>query len=409
MKALLAIVLFGIVSLLGDVIYEGVRGSLPSFFKALGADAVVIGLVFGGSDLVSYLLRVVSGLVIDLTGAHWLMYIAGYAAIGAIPLLALAPAWQHAAALVVLERVGKGVRAPARDVLISVVGKSLGRGRAFGIHEVLDQIGAVAGPAIVAAALYLSQGDYRLTYLLMLAPYVALMAAVAQVYARLGSAVRIQRIRGAKRVPRPSRALLAYSLAVCVSSAGLIHVLLILYILSEYCSPPMVVLAYLAAQAIDAISALAFGHLYDRLGLAAMAPYFAVAAAASILAVAGGPLGALAAVAAFGVAAGMQESCFRAAVADLSPAEARGTAYGLFNTAYGLGLLASGAAYGLIIDNGLVHAGIALALVAQAAGAALLYAALRLNPFPHSPFYRNPNCLSKNVPYGFTIYNVYLR
>jgi len=166
-----AIILFGIVSLLGDVIYEGCRGLVPDYLKFLGATAFIVGVIGGLGEFIGYSVRLVSGFLADTMKSYWLFIFLGYGLLASIPLLGFSSTWQVAAVFVLLERLGKALRTPSRDIILSVIGKEVGTGKTFGIHELLDQIGAIVGPAIVAVSMLTSSNDYRLTFLILLLPY----------------------------------------------------------------------------------------------------------------------------------------------------------------------------------------------------------------------------------------------
>jgi len=153
-SAYVGILLLGIVSLMGDVVYEGSRGLVPDYLKFLGATAFIVGLVGGLGEFLGYALRLASGFFADTTRAYWLFIFLGYGLIASIPLLGLAGSWKIAVILVLLERLGKACRSPSRDTVLSIISKDVGAGKAFGIHEFLDQIGAIAGPLIVATLMF---------------------------------------------------------------------------------------------------------------------------------------------------------------------------------------------------------------------------------------------------------------
>ena len=160
-RALNFVILLGVVSLFADMTYEGARSAIGPFFGMLGASAFAIGIVSGGGELVGYALRLWSGRLADRTRRYWAITITGYALnLFAVPLLAFAGRWEVAAALVVLERAGKALRTPARDAMLSYATQSMGRGRGFGLHEALDQIGAIIGPLVLTLAV-MESGDYR--------------------------------------------------------------------------------------------------------------------------------------------------------------------------------------------------------------------------------------------------------
>ena len=171
----MGILLLGIVSLLGDIVYEGSRGLVPDYLKFLGATAVVVGLVGGLGDFIGYALRLVSGFLVDATRAYWIFILVGYGLIASIPLLGIATGLEIAILLVLLERLGKALRAPSRDTVLSIISRGVGAGKAFGFHELLDQIGAIIGPALVAVAMFYSSNNFRLTFSFLLIPFIMLL------------------------------------------------------------------------------------------------------------------------------------------------------------------------------------------------------------------------------------------
>ncbi|MDO8140884.1 MAG: MFS transporter, partial [Candidatus Brocadiales bacterium] len=164
------IVLLGIVSLFADITYEGARSINGPYLALLGASATTVGIVAGFGELIGYSLRLVSGYISDKIGRYWAITLFGYTLnMLAVPALALAGRWEIAAALMITERIGKAIRTPARDAMLSHATKEIGRGKGFGLHEALDQIGAVLGPLIVSGVLYF-KGGYRTSFVTLLIP-----------------------------------------------------------------------------------------------------------------------------------------------------------------------------------------------------------------------------------------------
>ncbi len=373
-EAYKAIILFGLVSLVGDVIYEGARAVAPSYLGALGATALVVGLVFGVSEFVGLSLRLVSGVLADVTGAYWALYLLGYGLIVSIPLLGLTNLWPVAVALIFAERVAKGLRSPARDVLISAVSKGVGAGKAFGLHELMDQIGAIAGPALLGTILLLRPNDYSLAFLSLLIPYLVLLASILYIYYRFRGVIPTGKRTEFSLSGLPTKFWI-YVLAVFLNTAGLIHVSLIVLTSSEAFSPWMAAYLYVLMQAVDAISAPLAGLAYDRVGRKVLYLPFLLSPIPSIATLMGGS-NVLLAVIFFGVIYGMQESIYRAAVSDLVSMEVRGTAYGMFNTAYGLGFLVSGSLFGYFLYTEGVLMGAVFSIAAQIVAVIVLYRSL---------------------------------
>ena len=146
--------IFGLVSLLMDFVYEGARSITGPLLAGLGASAAQVGVVTGAGEAAALGLRLVSGPLADRTRRFWAWTIAGYALTAVtVPLLGLTGVLWAAGALVIAERVGKAVRSPAKDTLLSHATAATGRGRGFAVHEAMDQVGALIGPLIVAGML----------------------------------------------------------------------------------------------------------------------------------------------------------------------------------------------------------------------------------------------------------------
>ena len=168
--ALKFVLMIGMLSFFADFTYEGSRSILGPYLAMLTASGAVVAIVSGFGELLGYGLRVVSGRMADLTGKFWPITIFGYfMQMFAVPALALAGNWPTAAALIILERVGRAIRNPPRDTMLSHAAKEIGYGWAFGMHEALDQFGALFGPLAVAAVLAL-RGDYRFAFAALLIP-----------------------------------------------------------------------------------------------------------------------------------------------------------------------------------------------------------------------------------------------
>ncbi|MBE3590072.1 MAG: MFS transporter [Firmicutes bacterium] len=390
------IVLVGVVSLFADMTYEGARSATAPFLQSLGATAAVVGLVAGLGELLGYGLRMASGYLSDRTRQYWLITGIGYAVnLLAVPLLALAGNWPLAAALMILERVGKGVRTPARDAMLSHATSQVGHGFGFGLHEALDQIGAVTGPLIVAAIVY-AHGSYRAGFAALAVP--AVLALATLLWARVtfpdpqameagtppGSASAS--VRAGRGVWREfGRRFWLYMAFASLTVFGFVHFQIIAFhwkaagVLADAAIP----LAFSVAMAVDALAALLAGRAFDRRGLSVLAvmPLGSLAAAvlvfaSSLFAPAGASWPAWAAIVIWGVAMGVQESTMRAAIPGMVKQEVRATAYGVFNLAYGLAWFAGSAVTGFLYDVS-PAAVVALVLLAQIASLPVLAAILR--------------------------------
>lgn len=373
--AYIGIMLFGVISLCGDLIYEGARSVIPSYLRWLGAPAVVFGLAIGFGEFIGYGLRLLSGYLVDVIKGYWLFTFLGYTLLIVVPLLAFTRSWELAIVLILVERLAKALRSPARDTLLSHVSRSVGTGKAFGLHELMDQIGAVGGPAIVAFTLFISGGVYSRSLLVLFLPYLLLVLALTVAYTELKPYTAD--LVGGGRLGTLSFSELPfefklYSLSVLLNTAGLIHISLILFQAAPEAVSWLLPTMYLLVQAVDAGVALIAGLAYDRFGRVVLMLPFILSIFPSILTFSGDFNLVVVAALLFGVILGMQESIYRAAVADLSSSKFRGLAYGLFYVVYGVGYVISGTVYGFLLDNRLGFYALIYAVILQVCALFLL-------------------------------------
>jgi MFS family permease len=366
--ALRFIVLLGVVSLFADMTYEGARSITGPFLAVLGASGTAVGVVAGLGELIGYALRLVAGVLSDRTRRYWAITFLGYGVnLLAVPLLALAGSWPAAAALMVAERIGKALRTPPRDAMLSHATARVGRGFGFGLHEALDQIGAVLGPLIVTAVL-VAQGEYRWGFAVLVIPALIALAVLTLARFLYPHPGELEPTAPALSPAGLPRAYWWYLGAVALVGAGFADFPLIAFHFERTATVPTLWIPtlYAVAMGVDALAAVVFGRLYDRLGLRVLLAAVALSAVAAPLVFAGGMIGALFGMALWGVGMGAQESIMRAAVAGMVAAKRRGTAYGLFNAAFGGAWFLGSALLGVLYDRSL------LGLVAFSALAQLL-------------------------------------
>jgi len=374
------IVLLGITSLFADITYEGARSITGPFLSVLGASAAVVGLVAGLGEFVGYALRLVSGYLSDRIGRHWLFTFLGYAAILAIPALAIVGRWEVACLLIIIERSGKAIRTPARDAMLSHATKEMGRGKGFGLHEALDQIGAVAGPLMIAAILYLKKG-YRLSFAVLFIP--ALLALLTLLIARIKFPVpralettfeEAPKDKSKKKLPR---IFWVYTLFTIASVAGYAHFQLISFHFKSRAivSDAFIPLLFALAMGVDGLVALIIGRIYDRIGLISLISVPILTLPIPLLVFSHGYLGIISGIILWGMVMGVQETIMRAAIADMTPIEVRGTAYGIFNTAYGLAWFAGTSLMGVLYGISIRYIFI-FTLIAELVAAVFLFLSL---------------------------------
>ncbi len=353
-QALRFVVLLGVVSLFADMAYEGARSIAGPYLAMLGASATIVGVTAGLGELLGYALRIVSGYISDRTARYWAVTIVGYTVnMVAVPLLALVGHWELAVLLLMAERIGKAIRTPARDAMLSYATSQVGRGWGFGIHEALDQIGAVLGPLLVVGAMWIGDG-YRPGFAILALPALCaltVLVAVRYWYPRPGAFEA--------SVPLVThgwpRAYWIYLAGSALVAAGFTDFAIIAYHFEHTAvmRDSLIPVYYAVAMGVDAVAALVLGRLFDQIGYPIVAGAVALAAPFAPLLFYGGPGAALIGISLWGVGLASQESIMRAAVAVLIPARRRAAAYGVFNAGYGVAWFAGSALMGALYDRSL--------------------------------------------------------
>jgi MFS family permease len=366
------VLVFGLVSGLGDFVYEGARSIIGPYLATFGASAALVGVITGVGEAVALVFRLFTGRLSDRTGRHWAISITGYAiTMVSVPLLAVGgPLWL-ACVFIVGERFGKAVRTPARDTMLAEASVDLGRGHVFAVHEALDQTGALIGPLVVAAILA-ARHSYTTGFAVLAIPGALAMLTLAYLrrhvpqpsaYDPSVHAVQTKPIglRGFSRIYWQYATFTALTLTGFATFALLGYHLQHRHVVSAAQIPVM----YAVAMGLAALAALASGAVYDRVGLrglvllpvlGAIVPFWSFSTSVPLV-----WLG----TALWGVVMGVHESTMRAAVADLVPRERRGVGYGTFTAIYGLAWMAGAALIGVLYDVS-IDTAIAFTVVVQA-------------------------------------------
>ncbi len=379
------IVLLGLVSLFADITYEGARGITGPFLASLGASAFVVGLVAGLGEFLGNALRLLSGWLADKSRRYWTITIVGYGVnLLAVPLLALAGTWQVAALLMIAERTGKALRTPARDAILSHATRVTGHGWGFGLHEAMDQVGAMSGPLLVAA--FLAARGFHEAFAILAVP--ALLALSVLLTARFlypnprDFELDYPHITG-EHFPR---AFWVYVAAAALMAAGFADFPFIAYHFAHTgaVATTTIPLLYSLAMGVDAVAALLFGRLFDRFGLPVLAMGAMFTAAAAPLVFLGGTTGAFWGMGFWGAGMGAQESIVKAAIAGMVGHERRASAFGIFYAGYGLFWLLGSAAMGLLYSAS-VSAVVTFSILLQGSAIPLLLLTRRLLPPGRTP------------------------
>ena len=343
-----SVVAFGLVSLAADMVYEGMRSVAGPFLGSLGASALTVGLVTGAGEAIALVLRLVTGPMADRTGRHWGLTTFGYALTAVcVPLLALAPflgaaGLGVASVLILAERAGKAIRSPSKSALLAGMAKPVGRGRGFAVHKALDQVGAFAGPLLIAGIAALS-GELWLGFLVLAVPGAVSLVLLAQLrrHAPIEATPPVPTVDTRVRLPRDFR-LFAFSCSASTLGLMTFGVMSFALVEADLLAPAVVPVVYAGAMAVEAVAALATGGAYDRVGAKVLYPLPLLVAAVPALVFAQTLGLVLVGVALWGVATGIQDSTVKALVADLVPPTALATAYGVFAAAQGVAALAGG-------------------------------------------------------------------
>ncbi len=399
-QAMAFIVLFGIVSLFSDMTHEGASSIRGAYLSLLGASAATIGFVSGLGELIGYSMRYVFGKLTDRSKKYWGMTIAGYVLdIAAVPLLALVGehGWVAACALLVVQRMGKAIKKPAKDTIMSFAASQEGVGKSFGIQEVLDQIGAFLGPVLLyLVMLFKTDGTTFEVY-----------AACFAVLAIPGAITLVLLIITRCKFPNPEhfepepkefvpfkmkKEFILYIAGISLFAFGFIdYSIIIMHVSRTYShlasglsettslvSTGTLPLLYAGAMLVDAVAALFFGLMYDKKGVKALVWSTVISAPFAVFVFASDSVPMLLlGIALWGVGMGAQESILKAAVTSMVPKASRATGYGIFECSFGAFWFLGSWLLGVLYDVS-IPAMIAVSVAAQLAAIPLYIASARL-------------------------------
>jgi len=374
-SAIRFILCFGLVSLFADMTYEGAHGSIGPLLSDLGASVTAVAVISGLGEMIGASLRFFSGRLADRTRAYWTLAIAGYVLnVVAIPALAFVTTWQQAALLITIERTGKALRGPARDLLLSEATGKVGHGFGFGVHAVMDQTGACAGPLLmgILAARYGHVGPAF--------AWLAIPAGLALLSILLARAVRPVRVE--PPAPKPGKKMPAvfwpYIAAAALVATGFIDfpVMAAHFERMQIFSQATIPLLYSAAMAMTGLTAFIFGRLFDKYGLSVLAYGIALSAFALPLGFLGGATSGVIAVLLWASGLGVQDASLRAGIAQVVSMNKRGTAFGTFNGVYGVAWFAGSSIMGVLYGFS-IPALVVFGVVTQLIAAGMFFALRR--------------------------------
>src|SRR6266487_3844912 len=356
-SALQFVVIIGIANFFADFTYEGARGIIGPFLGSLGASAAVVGFVAGLGELMGYGLRSISGYLADKSHRHCAFAFLGYTInMLAVPALTLAGRWPLAATLVVAERTGRGIRKPTVEAMLSYAGKSIGAGWVFGLNEALDQAGATVGPLLVALILYLN-GGFRTGFGVLLVP--ALLCLAILVAARLLHPRPHELEEGTGHTFATTNLTCTYwiYLSACsLIAAGFADFALIGFHFHKANTVPanMIPVFYAVAMASSALASIPLGRLFDRFGPNISLFAFLISAAAAPFVFLGTSIAALIGMIFWGIGMAAQGSLLQAMLTGVIPPQKRSTAFGVFDTGYGIAWFLGSAVMGLLYEKSIL-------------------------------------------------------
>ena len=347
------LLLFGIVSLFSDMTHEGASSIQGAYLSLLGASATVIGFISGLGELVGYSLRYVFGRITDKTKKYWPMTIAGYLIdILAVPLLAFVGenGWIWACVLLVIQRMGKAIKKPAKDTILSFAASQEKAGKSFGIQELLDQIGAFLGPVLLYLVLLgRTEGNtfqaYSMAFLVLTIPAAI---TIILLFVTRHKFPNPDKFEPEPKIATPFRmrpSFVLYIVGISLFAFGFIdYSLVAMHVSKVYVeagnsliTETTLPLLYSLAMIVDAIAALVFGRLFDRFGTLSLVLATVLSGLFAIFIFLLDSLPFLfLGIVMWGIGMGAQESILKAAVTTMVPKNGRATGYGIFECSFGI-------------------------------------------------------------------------
>lgn len=367
-KAARFIIFFGIVSLFADMCYEGARSIIGPYLAILGASGTVVGFVAGLGELIGYTMRLVSGYVSDKTQRPWLFTSLGYTInLVSVPLLALATTWPMAASLIILERFGKALRTPPRDALLSYASHLTGRGWGFGVHEALDRTGAVLGPLLLTLIIMLGW-DFQAQFAFLAIPAALALIALFVAHSYLPHPEELEKQAPHLEAKGLTFSFWSYVIGASLIGAGFVDFPLFAYHFQKTATTPeqWITLCYAISMLMAVFASIFLGRLYDKFGMSLMTLVTILCSLFAPLIFFGNTALAFLGLILWGIGIGIQGSVMRAIVAELVPSNKRGTAYGIFNTFFGIFWFLGSALMGYLYDISLSFL-VAFSVLAQLA------------------------------------------
>ncbi len=372
-KALVFILLLGCVSSFADIAYEGARSVIGPYLSLLGASGAIVGTVVGLGEFIGYSLRVIFGYWSDRTQKYWFITFLGYSInLIAVPLFAFAGNWQTASLLLILERLGKAIRSPARDTILSYATKEVGRGWGFALHNSLDRVGAFLGPLMISL-IFLFKQNYFLAFLSLSIPaFISLLIlGITRFFYPKPQEMEQAHLFKAEGL---SKIYWIYLFSVGLIGAGYADFAFIAYHFEKtsILSPFFIPLFYAVATGADGITTLFVSRIFDIKGIATLIWVTALSSLFAPLVFLTGFWGSLLGIILWGIGIGSQETIMKAIVAIFVHPQKRASAYGLLNLIFGSLWFLGSSAMGFLYDLSPLYV-VIFSLVTQMASLPLLF------------------------------------
>ena len=364
-SAMMFVFLMGIVSLFADMTHESARSIYGAYLALAGASAATIGFVSGLGEFMGYSLRLVMGYVTDKRHNYWGMTIFGYVInLFAIPAIAVFSqnGWKWACVLIVFERLGKAIRQPAKNTMVSFASAQVGQGKAFAIQEFLDQIGAFSGPLLLfIVMLFRGNGNlfntYRLCFALLVIPALITLFCLFRAKHKFPHPEQFEKVNEEHSKLSLNKNFWIYNIAISLFAFGFLDFPLITMHVSKLSIMPQTYLPllYAVAMFVDAFAALLFGWMYDKYGMRVlMLSNLLAAGFVALIFMTHSVTGIVLGVILWGIGMGAQESILKSAVATLVPKQNRSMGFGLFETLFGVFWFIGSWVLGILYDYSIV-------------------------------------------------------
>lgn len=372
------VILIGMVSLFADMAYESARSINGAYLQQLGASATMVGFIAGFGELVGYGLRLVSGMLADITGKYWAVTIVGYLFnLIPVPLLAVTGHIETAALLIILERFGKALRTPTRDAMLSHAGKQVGVGWAFGLHEALDRAGAMIGPLVLALLLY-EKFSYEFAYCTLLLPVIISLSVLLIAHRLYPQPRAMEPLQTELATAGIAQAFWIYLIGAIFLAIGFADFALMSFHFSKtgVFSAALIPLSYAFAMGVSSITAPFFGYLYDHKGFIVVILVAVATLFFAPLVFLGNKIEAFLGVIIWSLGFGANDSLMRAVIAQMAPVNRRASAYGFFNLGYGIAWFLGSVVMGYLYDYKIMSL-VIFSVVAQACAIPFLFIVMR--------------------------------